>query len=131
MTTDDLRDFVAGALGCQCPPEVLADIADETGLAGGPFYVALRDTDATLPPLVDRIISVGGRLLVLITRADDQETLRSLLASGERLTEALGFRRLRLAVFDARLEADAAGELHCLCSERQHIHFLRSEEGRR
>jgi hypothetical protein len=122
MTPEQLRYFVVSTLGCQCPPEVLENISSETELSGGPLYTALASLEPELPPAVDRIISTGGRLLVLVTRCHDREKLSSLLGAGVRLRDELGFNRIRLAIWS---ESGAVPEQPAeLPDDRCHVHFL-------
>lgn len=89
-TTDPLRHFVRQVLGCTCPEDVLRDIRVE----------APPPELADLP--VERILAVGGRLLVLVCERDyrppDPAALHRLGAQALRLRDARGFNRVRIVL---------------------------------
>ena len=66
MTPEKATEFIRDTLGCQCPPELFEDLRQETELSRGPLYAAFKRENTEIIPLVDRIFSVGGRLLVAV-----------------------------------------------------------------
>lgn len=85
-----LQQFVRQVLGCACPDEVLRNISLE------PPPPSLAD----LP--VGRLLNVGGRLLVMISRPDfrprDAAELVHLGKAALALRDAHGFNRVRIVL---------------------------------
>ena len=85
-----IERFVRQELGCQCPAAVFRRIEVED--APEEFGIWPQG----------RLISVGERLLILVVRSDDPDTLHrmlgNLLQEGRRLREARGFNRFRLVI---------------------------------
>jgi len=89
-TNNAIERFVRQELGCQCPAAVFSRIAVEDA----------PETFGVWPQ--GRLISVGGRLLILVVRSDDADAvhrmLGKLLLEGRRLRETRGFNRFRLVI---------------------------------
>lgn len=110
-----MGNFVRRVLRCSCPDEVLRDIRMETpppDLAGLP---------------VERMLAVGGRLLVLICDSDYRPTngseLRRLGAQALKLRDARGFNRVRIVlVADDAPTPDWALSLFPALDDRLHWH---------
>lgn len=124
MTPEDLRHFVTRTLGCQCPPEVLAEVSSETGLSGGPLYEALAGIDGSLPPLVDRIITVGGRLVVVISRVTDRERVSDLLGAIAALRDDLDYNRARVVLAAKERSGLPVEGLAEKNDQRLHLHAI-------
>jgi hypothetical protein len=118
----NLTGFVRDALGCGCPPEVLADI---------------RASRLTLPGLsvvAGTRLDVGGRLLVyILVAAGDQgdvdATAAVALAAGLGERDRDGFNRFRLVVAAAQPERVANPVVDaCLAAGlprgRVHLHVV-------
>jgi hypothetical protein len=124
MTKDQLTTFIQNTLGCDCPEDVLADISSEVHLSGGPLYDTLAAVDSEIVLLVDRMVSVGGRLLVIITRTVDVDVVRKLLAGGVDMRDSLGYNRLRLVVFGSEPEFLSMDTLLNPYDDRVHLQSL-------
>jgi len=124
-THNAIERFVRQELGCQCPAAVFRRIEVED--APEEFGVWPQG----------RLISVGERLLIMVVRSDDPDTLHrilgNLLHEGRRLREARGFNRFRLVV--ATTCVDVTG--HSLredferldgIDERLHLHVIAPEQ---
>jgi len=120
-----IERFVRQELGCQCPAAVFSRIGVED--APEEFGVWSRA----------RLISVGERLLVLVVRSDDPDTLHRMLAKllreGRQLREARGFNRFRLVIATTRADVmgpSLSGEFERLCGidERMHLHVISPEQ---
>ena len=124
MTKDELKTFIQNTLGCDCPEDVLADISSEVHLSGGPLYDALLtiETDAAL--LSDRIISVGGRLLVIVTRVGEEKKVRMIMSAGVKMRDRLEYNRFRLAVMTTEPGNITHGSLMEPFDDRVHLHLL-------
>jgi len=124
-THNVIERFIRQELGCQCPAAVFSRIAVED--APEEFGVWPQG----------RLISVGERLLILVVRSDDPDTLHRLLGNllheGRRLREARGFNRFRLVV--ATTSVDVMGpflkedfERLDGMDERLHLHVISPEQ---
>ena len=115
-TPDPLRHFVREVLGCTCPEDVLHDIRVEAPPA------ELAD----LP--VERVLAVGGRLLVLVCerdyRATDPSDLLRLGTQASKLRDARGFNRVRI-VLVAKYPAAADGPLPQFPARDDRLHWHR------
>jgi len=124
LTHIAIERFVRQDLGCQCPAAVFSRIG----------VVEAPPAFGAWPRC--RLISVGGRLLILVVRSDDPDTLHrmlgSLLLEGRRLREARGFNRFRLVIATA-----SAGVSHSLrkdferldgLDERLHLHVVSPDQ---
>ena len=124
MIREQAELFIRDTLGCECPPELFQDLADEVELSDGPLYGAFSLTDESLLPLMDRVFSVGGRLLVVVTRSFERETVLRFLEAGKGVRDQMGFNRFRLVVMapDGQDETLAAMPAHF--DDRVHLHFV-------
>jgi hypothetical protein len=124
MIREQAELFIRDTLGCKCPPELFQDLADEVELSDGPLYGSFSLTDKSLLPLMDRAFSVGGRLLVVMTRSLERETILSFLEAGRDVRDHMGFNRFRLVVMTpAKMhEKDFAVQDHF--DSRVHLHLL-------
>jgi len=90
ITHNAIERFVRHELGCQCPATVFRRIGVED----------VPEAFGVWPQ--GRLISVGERLLILVVRSDDPDTLHrmlgGLLQEGRCLREARGFNRFRLVI---------------------------------
>jgi hypothetical protein len=125
QSNDSLERFIRKELGCRCPPAVFRDIGIEF-----------------CPPSFGnwpngRLVSVGGRLLILILDADDcvviERGLRAIFEAGQRTRDARGFNRFRLVVGASRPEAMAATLMPCFENlegkdNRLHLHVVASSQ---
>jgi hypothetical protein len=116
-----LEHFVRQELGCQCPDAVFRHIEVEDAPVGFGIWPQ------------GRLISVGERLLILVVRCDDPDTLHCMLGGlmqeGRRLRQARGFNRFRLVI--ATSCADVLGpplredfERLDGMDERLHLHVI-------
>ncbi|MGB7934086.1 MAG: hypothetical protein WCH04_18035 [Gammaproteobacteria bacterium] len=125
ITHNAIERFVRQELGCQCPAAVFRRIGVED----------VPEEFGVWPQ--GRLISVGEKLLILVVRSDDPDTLHrmlgNLLLKGRRLREARGFNRFRLVI--ATTSADVMGpslrenfeRLHGM-DERLHLHVISPEQ---
>jgi hypothetical protein len=94
QSPDAIERFVRDELGCQCAPAVFHRIDVED----------CPEQFGRWPQ--SRLISVGGRLLILVLRSDDSlamhRRLGGLLEAGRRLRETRGFNRFRLVIATPR-----------------------------
>ena len=128
MIKEQAESFIRDTLGCQCPAELFQELTDEVELSAGPLFSAFSQADSSLIPFLDRVLSVGGRLLVVVTRSREKGTLLSLLAAGKVVRDNLGFNRLRVAVI---FHGEQPGSVNIVSSgldDRTHLHFLGSTE---
>jgi len=126
MIKEQAESFIRDTLGCQCPAELFQELADEVELSAGPLFRAFSQADSSLIPFLDRVLSVGGRLLVVVTRSREKETLLRLLAAGKVVRDNLGFNRLRVAVI---FHGEQPGSVNIApngLDDRTHLHFLGS-----
>ena len=97
ITPNAIERFVRQKLGCQCPAAVFRRIVVED--APEEFGIWPQG----------RLISVGERLLILVVRSDDPDTLHrmlgGLLQEGRRLRDVRGFNRFRLVIATTRAGA--------------------------
>ena len=124
-THNAIERFVRQELDCQCPAAVFSRIGVED--APAEFGVWPQG----------RLISVGERLLILVVRSDDPDTvhhmLGNLLLEGRRLREVRGFNRFRLVI--ATTCVDVMGpsiredfERLDGMDERLHLHVISPEQ---
>jgi len=125
ITHNAIERFVRHELGCQCPAAAFRRIAME----------ACPVEFGSWPQ--GRLISVGERLLILVVRSDDPDTLHrelgNLLHEGRCLREARGFNRFRLVI--ATTCVDVMGpslredfERLDGMDERLHLHVISPEQ---
>jgi len=122
MRSDDsLERFIRDELGCQCPAAVFRDIGVEACPAS--FGHWSRGC----------LISVGGRLLILVLYCDDAglmcRVLGELLAEGRRLRERRGYNRFRLVIASSLPDAMAPVLEGCFnrmegMDGRMHLHVI-------
>ena len=123
MIREQAERFIRDTLGCQCPPELFQNLADEVELSDGPLYSAFSLTDKGLLPFMDRVFSVGGRLLVVMTRSFEKEIILRFLEAGRDVRDHMGFNRYRLVVMtptDVQVAGDA---ILAHFDDRVHLHF--------
>jgi hypothetical protein len=123
MIREQAELFIRDTLGCECPPELFQDLGDEVELSDGPLYGAFSHADKSLLPLMDRVFSVGGRLLVVMTRSLERETVLRFLEAGKGVRDQMGFNRFRLVVMapaDVQVADDA---ILAPFDNRVHLHF--------
>jgi hypothetical protein len=124
-THNAIERFIRQELGCQCPAAVFSRI----GVEDAPEEFGVWPQG--------QLISVGERLLILVVRSDDPDTLHrmlgKLLLEGRRLREARGFNRFRLVIATTR--ADVTGpslredfERLGRIDERLHLHIISPEQ---
>jgi hypothetical protein len=118
---EHLERFLRETLGCGCPAEVLARVrvsAPPARLEGLP---------------VDRLLWIGGRLLVVLCRPDPGEALasglRRLVHEGVALRDRHGYNRVRIVVPVSGGAAGAGGVEPAFerCphrDERVHLHLV-------
>ena len=124
MIKEQTESFIRDTLGCQCPAELFQELTDEVELTAGLLFSAFSQADESLVPFLDRILSVGGRLLVVVTRSCEQETLFRLLAAGKIVRDNLGFNRLRVAVIFPGELPETVNIAPCDLDNRIHLHFI-------
>jgi hypothetical protein len=114
----DIEDFVREALGCTCPPAVFENIRLETDPAGF----------AGIPGA--RLLAIGGRLLVLLVDAINEEMaakqINTLLRAGRDLRDAGGFNRFRLVIVAPPCSGPGARPVFDIdpVDDRVHLHTL-------
>lgn len=122
-SNDSLERFIREELGCQCPDAVFRDIGVESCPTSFGHWPGAR------------LISAGGRLLVLVLDGDDSVAIRrglpALVASGRRMRDARGFNRFRLVVATSLPEALASSLMSCFENlegkdDRLHLHVVAS-----
>ena len=128
MTYDQLKTFIQKTMRCDCPEDVLADISSEVHLSGGPLYNALLIAESDAAMHTDRIISVGGRLLVIITRTLDADVVRKIISAGIKVRDAKGYNRLRVVTIGPEHGHLSEDDLLSPYDERVHLHFLPGEK---
>ena len=128
MIKEQAESFIRDTLGCQCPAELFNELTDEVELSAGALFSAFSQADSSLIPFLDRVLSVGGRLLVVVTRSREKETLLRLLAAGKIVRDNLGFNRLRVAVIFPGERPESVNIAPCDLDDRTHLHFLGSTE---
>jgi len=120
-----IERFVREELGCQCPAAVFSRI----GVEDAPEAFGVWPQG--------RLISVGERLLILVLRSDDPDTLHrmlgNLLFEGRRLREARGFNRFRLVIATTRVDVTGPSlredfERLDGMDERLHLHVISPEQ---
>jgi hypothetical protein len=125
ITDNTIERFIRQELGCQCPAAVFRRI----GVEDVPKEFGVWPQG--------RLISVGERLLIMVVRSDDPDTLHhmlgNLLLEGRRLREARGFNRFRLVI--ATTCVDVMGpslredfERLDGMDERLHLHVIAPEQ---
>lgn len=122
MSQVQIKEFVRKVLGCTCPDAVFETIVHDRSA-----------TDAARP----RRIAIGGRLLVLLLDADEQqhldEAVVAALRGGVAERDAAGMNRVRLVVFgrqpDAwRRQVETAFAASPLCDDKTHVHAVSKAE---
>ena len=114
-----IKEFVQDTLGCSCPDKVFEQIED-------------RQVSHPSSPHT-RAITVGGRLLIYIWKADGQdefqEKIPAMLEAGRKEREARGLNRFRAVL--AVENPQTAGPAADLCfshfknrDDRMHIHVV-------
>jgi hypothetical protein len=118
-----IEGFVRSALGCACPPDVFGDIRLEANPAGF----------AEIPN--KRLLSIGGRLLVLLVDGSMTDItasqINTLLRRGRSLRDAGGFNRFRLVIVTPRGDAARTPAHHDGCiagDDRLHLHTVVSAQ---
>jgi len=124
MIREQAELFIRDTLGCKCPPELFQDLTEEVELSGGPLYEAFSLTDKSLSPLIDRVFSVGGRLLVVVTRSFEKETVLRFLEAGKGVRDQMGFNRFRLVVMIPAGQVETLVAMPAHFDDRVHLHFL-------
>ncbi len=126
MIREQAELFIRDTLGCECPPELFQDLGDEVELSDGPLYRAFSLVDEGLLPLMDRVFSVGGRLLVVMTRSFERKTVLRFLEAGKDIRDRMGFNRFRLVIFSPVEipHEDVAVPSHL--DDRVHLHVIAS-----
>jgi hypothetical protein len=120
-----IERFIRDELGCQCPDAVFRRLGVE----------ACPEAFGYWPQ--GRLISVGGRLLILVLHSDDtgllHRILGGLLDTGRRLRDARGFNRFRLVI--ATSSAGTLGPFLMQCFDRlddrdgrMHLHVIAQEQ---
>jgi hypothetical protein len=125
ITHNAIEHFVRQELGCQCPDAVFRRI----GVEDAPEEFGVW-------PLA-RLICVGERLLILVVRSDDPDTLQRMLGTmlqgGRSLREARGFNRFRLVIattckdvmgLSLREDFERLDDM----DERMHLHVISPEQ---
>ena len=120
-----IKSFVQGVLGCTCPNEVFLNIKVEQNPPGF--------ADITQGYL----IAIGGKLLVYLISANDEEILPSKLEQlfnlGRETRDNRGFNRFRLVVSTSREQPtrkSLARQFEILenLDERLHLHVIGIEQ---
>jgi hypothetical protein len=124
MIREQAELFIRDTLGCECPPELFQDLGDEVELSDGPLYRAFSLVDEGLLPLMDRVFSVGGRLLVVMTRSFERETVLRFLEAGKGVRDQMGFNRFRLVVITAKPKDIQDITVPAHYDDRVHLHAL-------
>jgi len=119
-----IERFVRDALGCACPDEVFERIT-------------IRNQNPCRGLPVDRSLEIGGRLLIYISHARDnniiEESLGGIIEEGTRARDLLGFHRFRYCVAATSPE-EAQGILEPLFTklpiqdDRVHFHVVDSRD---
>jgi len=125
LTHNAIERFVRQELGCQCPAAVFSRI----GVEDAPEAFGVWPQG--------QLISVGERLLILVVRSDDPDTvhrkLGKLLLEGRRLREARGFNRFRLVIATSCVDVTGPSlredfERLDGMDERLHLHVISPEQ---
>ena len=126
MIKERAESFIRDTLGCQCPAELFQELGQETELSEGPLFRAFRQHDSAMSPVIDRIFSVGGRLLVVVARVRYREAILRLLEAGLSVRDSMGFNRFRLVIFSPVEipHEDVAVPSHL--DDRVHLHVIAS-----
>ena len=120
MTSLAIKAFIKGQLGCSCPDDVFSSIS-------------ICDNNELINQLpVDRVIEIGGRLLVAIAEQYDwckiKNDLEQIIHAGVLLRDRKGFNRFRLVVptddEKARLSIQRVYDSLTVKDEKTHIHFV-------
>ena len=124
MTSLAIKAFIKGQLGCSCPDDVFSSIStsDKNELINN------------LP--IDRVIEIGGRLLVAITEHYDwcrvKDNLEQVVHAGVTLRDRKGFNRFRLVIAtddeEARQTIQRVYDSLTAKDEKTHIHFVTPNE---
>ena len=126
MIKERAESFIRDTLGCQCPVELFQELTDEVELTAGPLFSAFSQADSSLIPFLDRVLSVGGRLLVVVTRSREKTPLLRLLAAGKAVRDSWGFNRLRVVVIFPDEQPGSVNIAPYGLDDRTHLHFLGS-----
>ena len=124
MTRQEALSLIRDTLGCRCPEDALYVISRET--RDNPdicWHLAKK-----LAPVLEKssriIMTVGGRLLVVVCQELESEETVIVLNDAVHLRDVLGFKRARIAA-DA-IVCGTSGEAVTprMPDDRVHLHFL-------
>jgi hypothetical protein len=117
----NIKKFVRGTLGCQCPDDVFEKIE----------YGIVNDIFPNATP-IQKII-IGNRLLILIWKAEDptriQDLLPSMIRIGKEERDRLGLNRCRIVIATGdvkRLKSHAERIFRAVepRDEKLHLHIV-------
>jgi hypothetical protein len=124
MTSSAIKAFIKGQLGCSCPDDVFSSIS-------------ICDSNELVNELpVDRVVEIGGRLLVIISQQYDwfkiNNNLEQIIHAGILFRDRNGFNRFRLVIAtddeEVRLAIQQSYDLLTGKDEKTHIHFVTPKE---
>jgi hypothetical protein len=122
---DPIERFIRNELGCQCPDAVFRRIGVENCPEGFGNWPQ------------GRLISAGGRLLILVLHSDEPDVMHrvlgGLLQEGRRLRESRGFNRFRLVIATncaGLMEPSLRKDFEHLegMDERLHLHVIAAQQ---
>ncbi|MEE8547338.1 MAG: hypothetical protein V3S63_04435 [bacterium] len=124
VTKEQMVSFVRDTLGCQCPDDVFDDVSSEEPDSAGRLLNLLKSLDPEAADSVMRVISVGGKLIVIVSSLTEGSFIRRLLEAGVSVREAFGYNRLRLALVTGGSLESSEREILDGFDERVHLHVL-------
>lgn len=124
MEKEQIITFVRDTLGCSCPEDVFDDISCEDPQSSGRLFESLKDLDPEAADTVRQMISIGGRLIVIVSAATESGFVKRLARAGVSVREGFGYNRLRLALPAGGTLEGSEEEILDGFDERVHLHFL-------
>ncbi|MDF1535916.1 MAG: hypothetical protein P1S46_05360 [bacterium] len=124
MTPLQAITFIRDTLGCRCPEELFRGIRNEVDLTEGPLFAAFTSVEPGLVHYLDRVLAVGGRLLVAVTRVSDSKTVSRMLEAGRVVRDSQGFNRFRLVVMVPVDRQPVEKTVPAHFDDRIHLHIL-------
>ncbi|UCG39541.1 MAG: hypothetical protein JSV00_04785 [bacterium] len=129
MTRDEAVCYIRDTLRCGCPDEILGALSIETRDKPDLCLDLIARSFPTLLDLVDRVLVVGGRLLVLECGNLTRSHLEEVLTASPGIRAKLNLRRVRVVVSASGTSAQSGPGPWHLPDDRVHLHFIERSGG--
>lgn len=124
MDRGQIINLIRNTLGCNCPDEVFHIISREGPGNQDILYNMIKSADRKAAACVDAIVSVGGKLLVIVCGEVTENDLAVLVHEGVSVRDCMNFNRLRIVLKKSRASMDTVDRLMAGFDSKVHFHIL-------